>query len=163
MLDKISRLLRTGERTNIELAYKISRSQGLNLWPLERGIKDILYKAKTQPSVDWENMPLGQLCWLMNDIIALEIKEARFDVFPNELHFFKNLVILELVNTPLPVFPEAILTLTRLKSLSLRNCGLTHIPEALKQLPNLEHLHLQENPNLVYDAKDWTHLKSLTV
>jgi Leucine-rich repeat (LRR) protein len=63
----------------------------------------------------------------------------------------------------LPIFPEAILTLTRLKSLSLRNCGLTHIPEALKQLPNLEHLHLQENPNLVYDAKDWTHLKSLTV
>lgn len=148
MLEKIANLLKTGTRSNIELAYQLSLSTKTSLWPLERGIKDLLYHAHTQPSIAFDNLPLGQLCYLLNNVIALSITEKSLTQIPEQLYFCPALVILEIVDTPLIELPASIGELAQLKSLTLKNTAIEQLPASIAQLSKLETINLMGNPNL---------------
>ena len=161
MLEKIANLLKTGTRSNIELAYQLSLSTKTSLWPLERGIKDLLYHAHTQPSIAFDNLPLGQLCYLLNNVIALSIKEQLLTHLPEQLYFCPALVILEIIDTPLIALPQSIGELAQLKSLTLKNTAIEQLPSSIAQLSKLETLSLINNPNLKHFPRALLQLPNL--
>jgi len=148
MLEKIVTLLKTGQPNNIELAYQLRLGAKISLWPLERGIKDLLYLAKTQPVLDFDDLYLGQLCHILPEIIALSVHNASLKQLPEQLYFMPNLRILELVNIPIHQLPEHLKDLKQLKSLSIRNTLIKSLPSSLSELKNLTSLILADNPNL---------------
>jgi Leucine-rich repeat (LRR) protein len=148
MLEKIITLLKTGQPNDIELAYQLRLSAKISLWPLERGIKDLLYLAKTQPVLDFDDLYLGQLCHILPEVIALSVHNASLKQLPEQLYFMPNLRILELANIPIQQLPDNLKDLKHLKSLSLRNTLIKALPKTLFQLKNLTSLILVDNPNL---------------
>ncbi len=148
MLEKIITLLKTGQPNSIELAYQLRLSAQISLWPLERGIKDLLYLAKTQPAIDFDDLYLGQLCHLLPEILALSVHNPSLKELPKELCFMPNLRILELVNLPIQQLPETLKDLKQLKSLSIKNTLIAALPTSLFELKNLTSLILVDNPNL---------------
>lgn len=106
MLEKIITLLKTGQPNNIKLAYQLRSGAQISLWPLERGIKDLLYLAKTQPAIDFDDLYLGQLCHLLPEVIALSVHNPALEQVPEELSFMPNLRILKLVNIPIQQLPN---------------------------------------------------------
>lgn len=163
MLKKIANLLKTGNRNNIELAYQLSVSTQTSLWTLERGIKDLLYYSKTQPSIHFDNLPLGQLCFLLNNIIALSISKKDLDLIPEQLYFLNALVILEIDSVPLQKLPDSLGELSDLKSLSIKNTNIKTLPSSIGQLRKLERLSLVDNPFLLTLTKELFQLKNLKV
>lgn len=148
MLEKIITLLKTGQPNNIELAYQLRLGAKISLWPLERGIKDLLYLAQTQPAIDFDDLYLGQLCHILPEIIALSVHNSNLKELPEQLYFMPNLRILELTKLPIQQLPDSLKDLKQLKSLSLRNTLIESIPESLLALKNLTSLILIDNPNL---------------
>lgn len=148
MLEKIITLLKTGQPNNIELAYQLRLSAKISLWPLERGIKDLLYLAKTQPVIDFDDLYLGQLCHMLPEVIALSVHNSSLKQLPEQLYFMPNLRILELVDLPIEQLPNSLGDLTHLKSLSIKNTLIEDIPKTLLELENLTSLILVDNPNL---------------
>jgi Leucine-rich repeat (LRR) protein len=150
MLEKIITLLKTGQPNNIELAYQLRSGAKISLWPLERGIKDLLYLAKTQPVIDFDDLYLGQLCHLLPEVIALSVHNPSLKELPKELCFMPNLRILELMNLSIHQLPDNLDDLKHLKSLSIKNTLIASLPIGLSQLSNLTSLILLDNPNLTH-------------
>jgi Leucine-rich repeat (LRR) protein len=148
MLEKITHLLKTGRRNNIELAHQLSISNKISLWPLERGIKDLLYVARTQPKIYFDNLPLGQLCYILKEVIALNISDVVIERLPEQLYFMPALVILELEDSPIKALPDSIGELSNLKSLSIKNTQIDRLPKSISALKNLERLTLVGNSKL---------------
>lgn len=148
MLEKIITLLKTGQPNNIELAYQLRSGAKISLWPLERGIKDLLYLAKTQPVIEFDDLYLGQLCHILPEVIALSLHNPSLTELPKELYFMPNLRILELVNLPIQRLPDHLNDLKHLKSLSIKNTLIESLPLGLSELKNLTSLILVDNPNL---------------
>jgi Leucine-rich repeat (LRR) protein len=148
MLEKIITLLKTGEPNSIELAYQLRLGAKISLWPLERGIKDLLYLAQTQPVIDFDDLYLGQLCHILPEVIALSVHNPNLNQLPKELYFMPNLRILELVDFPLQQLPGNLTDLKHLKSLSIKNTLIESLPPSLSELKNLTSLILADNPNL---------------
>ena len=148
MLEKITTLLKTGTENNIELAHQLSISSQTSLWPLERGIKDLLFMAHTQPKIHFDNMPLGELCYILKEVIALSINNASVETIPEQLYFMPNLRVLEIIDTPIKKLPSSLCELKMLKSLIVRNTAIDSLPEKFQQLTALEKLSLLDNPNL---------------
>jgi len=148
MLEKIITLLKTGQANNIELAYQLRLSTKISLWPLERGIKDLLYLSKTQPVFDFDDLFLGQLCHLLPEVIALAVHNPNLKQLPEQFYFMPNLRILELANIPIQELPDNLNDLKQLKSLSIRNTFIKALPANLSELKNLTSLILVDNPNL---------------
>lgn len=148
MLEKIITLLKTGQPNNIELAYQLRSAAQISLWPLERGIKDLLYLAKTQPVIDFDDLYLGQLCHILPEVIALSVYNPNLKELPKELSFMPNLRILELGNLPIQRLPDTLNDLKHLKSLSIKNTSIAVLPAGLSQLKHLTSLILLDNPHL---------------
>lgn len=148
MLEKITTLLKTGLPKNIELAYQLSKSSQTSLWPLERGIKDLLYWAHTQPQIPTDTMLLGDLCFVLKEVIALAIHQTTLHSIPEQLYFLPNLRILAISSPSITQLPESIGTLTQLKSLSIRHTNIKSLPSSLGQLQQLTSLTLVNNPQL---------------
>ncbi len=150
MLEKITNLLKTGERDNIELAYQLSLSGKISLWPVERALKDLLfYSSKIHPAISFDNLPLGQLCYLLKEVIAISFDNKYLEALPDCFYFMPNLVILEISGNSLKKVPESICELRKLKSLSIKNSQIERLPEKLDQLENLEGLNISKNPKLL--------------
>lgn len=148
MLEKISKLLKTGQPNNIELAYELRSSAQISLWPLERGIKDLLYLAHTQPAIACDDLYLGQLCHLLHEVVALSIRNPQLQQIPEQLAFMPNLRILEIYQAPIQQLPDSLKELQQLKSLSIRDTAITEIPVSVLALKNLQTLTLDANPKL---------------
>lgn len=148
MLEKIITLLKTGHINNIELAYQLRLGAQISLWPLERGIKDLLYSAQTQPVIDFDDLHLGQLCHILPEVIALSVHNPSLTQLPEQLSFMPNLRILELVDIPIQQLPNNLKDLKHLKSLSIRNTLIKELSSNLLALENLNSLILADNQNL---------------
>lgn len=163
ILEKIATLLKTGQRNDIELAYQLSVSTTTSLWPIERGIKDLLYASTTQPRICFDNLPLGQLCLLLNQVIALSICDRTMERIPEQLCFMSGLVVLEIRDTPLLELPASLNELSQLKSLSITNTKITSLPTDIGKLGSLENLSLVGNSNLKSLPDELFELKGLKV
>lgn len=148
MLEKIATLLKTGVPENIELAYQLSQSSQTSLWPLERGIKDLLYMAHTQPNIPVDNLHLGELCFVLKEVIALTINQTNLTAIPEQLYFLPNLRILEIDTPSITQLPRSLGELAHLKSLSIRNTSIENLPTSIHQLNALTSLTLINNSKL---------------
>ena len=149
MLEKIVKLLKTGERNNIELAYQLSLANKISLWPIERNIKDLLYYAdKIQPPINFDNLPLGQLCFLLKEVIAISFSNSSIKQLPDCFDMMPSLVILEISCESLEKIGCSIGNLPNLKSLSIKNSKIDALKIKLKNLNSLESLNISFNNNL---------------
>lgn len=148
MLEKITNLLRSGTANNIELAYHLSMSTQTSLWPVERAVKNLLFISHTQPKIFFDPIPLPQLVYALNEIIALSIYNQPIEYIPEELFFFRNVAILEIQNTALKELPKSFSSLKQLKHLTINNTEISSLPNDLNQLNNLKQISLINNPNL---------------
>ncbi len=155
MLEKIVNLLKTGSRSSIELAYQLSLSNKLNLWPIERELKDLLFYANNiQAPIQFDKLPLGQLCYVLKEVIALEYHNSTLEALPDRFDFMPALVILEINCTSLTVVGKSIEQLSKLKSLSIKNTQIRTLPIQLSLLTDLESLNISYNQQLESLPKD---------
>lgn len=149
MLEKIIELLKTGERNNIGLAYQLSVANKISLWPIERNLKDLLYYADNiQPPISFDNLPLGQLCFLLKEVIAISFSNSSIKQLPDCFDMMPSLVILEISCKSLEKIGCSIENLQNLKSLSVKNSKIKAFELKLKSLSSLESLNISFNNNL---------------
>jgi Leucine-rich repeat (LRR) protein len=162
MLEKIVNLLKTGSRNSIELAYQLSLSKHINLWPIERSLKDLLFAASSiQVPIQFDKLPLGQLCYVLKEVIAIDFNDSHTTELPNYFDFMPALVILEIHCRSLQSIGTSIEQLKALKSLSIKHTQIKSIPFGISSLPKLESLNISHNKRLTSIPADIYAAKSL--
>ena len=165
-LKQILNMIKSGDRSFIELAFQLADSQGLRseldkiLKELEPLVPNPNYFGKKQLTdknwVDFfmlrkikiENEKIGWLSEhinLLTNLEFLELKNVGLKSLPNNIGQLRKLKELDLDNNNITSLPESIGQLKNLKRLFLERNDLTSLPESIGQLKNLMHLNLQKN------------------
>lgn len=147
MLKKIEHLLKSGTRNDIELAYQLSLSSKISLWPIERDLKDILYISEIFPNYGFDNIPLGQLCLAIHQIIKLSINNKSNTEIPNRFDYFTNLEMASFINIPIRKIPHTISQHKKIKTLSIINTEIEDLSELIEKA-ELQSLILANNKYL---------------
>lgn len=164
MLKKIERLLKSKNRADIELAFRLSLSSGISLWPIERDLKDIFYHADLYPNYSADNIPLGQLCLAVQQIIKIKFHQKDIKLIPERIDYFESLNALSITGCPVRELPKSLNNLEALKYLTLSKTNIKSIDDILDQ-SNIESLILIDNktlqiePESIYRSK----LKKISV
>lgn len=158
MLKKIERLLKSGNRADIELAFQLSLSSGISLWPIERDLKDIFYHADLYPNYSADNIPLGQLCLAVQQVIKVKFDQKEVEMIPERIDYFESLNALSIIGCPVRALPKSLNNHAALKYLTLIKTKIKSIDDILEQ-SNIESLTLVDNktlqihPELIYQSK----------
>lgn len=162
MLENIVDLLISGERDKIELAYQLSIANKISLWPIERNFKDLLYYSnRIQPPISFDNLPLGQLCYISKEVIAIQICHQTIRQLPDCFNMLPSLVILEIACPELNQLGKSIEHLKHLKSLSIKHSKLEQLTFEVCKMHRLESLNISFNCQLRQLPKDIYASKSL--
>ena len=134
--DKIINLLKSGDESNIELAYAVGKGQKINVDELVKSIygKFLLNKAK------WKTIK-DRLLYLTN-LKELDLSYTNLTSLPEGISNLTNLEWLYLEDNNLTSLPEGISNLTNLRVLNLNNNELTTLPKGIDKLTNLKMLNL---------------------
>ena len=137
--DKIINLLKTGNESNIELAYAVGKGQKINVDELVKSI----YGEFLLNVVEGDTIK-DKLINLTN-LKMLNLGWNKLTNPPEGISNLTNLERLGLDNNELTTLPEGISNLTNLKRLDLDNNELTTLPEGISNLTNLKWLYLYNN------------------
>ncbi len=145
-LEKIRQLLLTGDKGQMQLALILAESSGVELSPIENGLKAIFEVAKLQPRLGgWNEAKMENLLIPLGMVLALSIEDTWMPEIPREIGLFRRVGIVELHNLYLQELPADIAYLQNLRSLSLKYNRLQALPESLGQLQKLKSLQLHDN------------------
>ena len=158
--DKIINFLKSGDESNIELAYAVGKGQKINVDELVKSIygEFLLNKAKGKTikdklinltNLDVLGLPNNKLTNLegIDKLTNLESLGLSYNKLTNleGIDKLTNLKRLYLSYNELTNLPKGIDKLTNLERLSLHNNKLTTLPKGITNLTNLKYLYLSNN------------------
>ena len=156
-VDKIINLLKSGDESNIELAYALGEGQGINVDELVKSIygilltkskgntiKNKLLNLSNLKGLDLSNNKLTTLTKGITNLKGLDLRNNKLTNLKG-IENLTNLKVLYLDNNKLTTLPKGITNLTNLKGLYLSNNKLTSL-EGIEKFTNLERLSLHNNP-----------------
>jgi len=138
-VDKIINLLKSGDESNIELAYALGEGQKINVDELVKSIYgEFLLNVVEGDTIKDKLINLTNLMYLFLD-------NNELTTLPEGISKLANLKYLDLDYNNLTTLPEWINNLTNLKGVYLNDNNLTTLPEGISKLANLKYLDLRNN------------------
>jgi Leucine-rich repeat (LRR) protein len=145
-IKEIKALIGSGNVENIELAFVIIQSQGLD--------KEIFLKAyrilfNLEP--DFE-IAANWLSWEIESAMLLNLSARKLETVPEEIEYLRNLTVVWLNSNSLKSLPDAMSRLKKLEALHLGNNQFTEIPKVLYEIEKLSTLSLLGNKIVLIDS-----------
>lgn len=150
-ISSLFKLIETGKKENIELAFLLAKSQQLDwnkrlqehytslIQLLKMGGKKVRFSNLTKNNL----FTFIQLC---EQITFLNIRYQEVTTIPNTIYLLKNLEELRIQESNLSNITNEIGQLTQLQEISFFDNNITHLPSSIQSLTQLKKLNLSLNP-----------------
>lgn len=137
---KILNLIRTGNKTNIELAFMLDEQQGL-------GIKEeyIHYFGQIMHYSELFHNDLVNYTAHFVNTCSINLCEIELETIPSIVYAFSKVEVLNLNANNIKQIPEEIQALEELEYLQLSGNPIEKLPECFKSMESLSQVDLDQN------------------
>ncbi len=150
-MNEVIELLKSGSKTNFQLALILAKSQGWNIDP--KGLKKLLNSDLTGQYF-WEDFPSSVAKLLATEEIEIpqpyssNLEVLKINYLPKEFGLLREVKKIEIYDAHLKQLPEEICELKKLESITVENTKLKSIPKSIGNLPNLKFVEFRNNKSI---------------
>ncbi len=145
-IEKLLSLVKTGTKENIDLSFKLAKSQKIDLETSTREYFALNWiekqKFKSSKKILSSKKIQTKLFHLLN---MNDLSFHKVTTFPEELKNLPSLQTLCFYSSNIPKIPTYIQSFNQLVELEFYGCKLEEIPQEIGTLSNLEYLNLVDN------------------
>jgi len=179
-MNRLSELLKSGNKENIELAFQLTESNNIGLdlfgwcmlsewlyrfWvighykPLEEAII-MIGEIRELVIVDENLLKVPRYIGLMSNLTSIHFRSSRLNKLPKEIGDLPNIKDLTVVGGSFSEFPSTFSNMNNLEHLCLNDLGLDVVPDFICKTPSIKRLFLETN-KITEIPKDIENITSL--